>query len=85
MGAGTATEISMCGTVLRLGDYVRVQYATGERMRGAIISGTITELWSPEHNNHLQARVSSGWCFHDCDEILKHKPVSVTEFGEGAK
>jgi len=41
-------------------------------MKGGTIEGEITELWSPELDNHLQARVDSGWCFHDHDEIVTH-------------
>ena len=72
---GTATEINMCGTTIRLGDSMRVEYTTGERMKGAIISGEVTELWSPEADRHLQARLSCGWCFHDHDKIIHHVPV----------
>ena len=70
---GKAIEIKMCGTTIRLGDEMVVQYTTGERMRGAEIKGIVTELWSPEvSNGHLQARLSCGWCFHDQDRIISH-------------
>ena len=72
MSKGTATEVEMCGATLRLGDHVKVRYTTGRRMKGGTIEGEITELWSPELDNHLQARVDSGWCFHDHDEIVTH-------------
>jgi hypothetical protein len=72
MSKGTATEIRMCGKTLRLGDRVKVRYTTGTWSKGGTLEGEITELWSPELDNHWQARVDSGWCFHDYDEILEH-------------
>lgn len=71
---GTAIEIKMCGTTIHLGDYMKVQYTTGKEFKGATIKGTVTELWSMEKDNHLQARLSCGWCFHDHDRIIEHKP-----------
>lgn len=75
MSQGTATEIVMCGETIRLGDTLAVRYTTGERMKGATIEGQVTELWSLEKDNHLQARLSCGWCFHDGDEIITHETV----------
>jgi len=71
---GTATELTICGHDLRIGDYVEVQYTTGTKFIGAVIKGKIVELWSPKLDGHLQARVDSGWCFHDHDRILTFIP-----------
>lgn len=66
---GKAKEIFICGKLIKLGDYVEVRYKNGDRVRGEI-----TGLWSPElSEGHLQARVKSGWCFHDTDTIIKHQ------------
>jgi len=62
-----AKMIKMCGKTLCLGDRVVVKYRCGGTIEGKII-----ELWSKELDNHLQARIDSGWCFHDHDEIRKH-------------
>ena len=70
---GTAKETTICGKTVRLRDWVRVRYMTGERMRGGEVEGEVVELWDPELDHHHQARVSSGWCFHDCDRILVHR------------
>lgn len=72
MSKGKAQEVKICGRTISLGDYVKVRYTAGERFKGGTIEGKIIELWSHEKNNHLQARVESGWCFHDYDEILSH-------------
>lgn len=72
MSQGTATEIKICGETVRIGDCLRVRYTTGQRMKGGTIEGKIVELWSLEKDNHLQGRLSCGWCFHDQDEILMH-------------
>jgi len=77
MGKGTATEILMCGHDLRLGDYVQVEYRNGGGIRGNII-----EIWSPELDNHEQARLESGWCFHDYDTIVGHKPAAQENMEE---
>ena len=66
--AGTAKETQLCGTIVKIGDYVEVTYKSGGR-----IGGKITELWSLKEDNHLQGRVESGWCFHDFDTITKHE------------
>lgn len=71
---GLAKEITICGKKIKLGDYVEVEFTTGARFKGGRIKGKITELWS---DGHLQARVESGWCFHDNDNILDHKPKEV--------
>ena len=71
MSKGTATEAQLCGRLVRLGDYVKVQYTSG---RCGTVEGEVIELWSPEIGGHLQGRVSNfGWCFHDQDKILVHK------------
>lgn len=74
MSKGTATELEICGQTIRLGDHLKVKYTKGERFKGGTIEGTVTELWSLELDNHHQGRLSNGWCFHDCDEILLHEP-----------
>lgn len=57
---GTATEIKICGTTVRLGDEMEVEYTTGD-MTGARIRGKVIELWSPKVSNGLlQARLSCG-------------------------
>ena len=60
---GTATEITICGEIVRLGDEIEVRYRSGGSTRGTVI-----ELWE----SPLQARLSSHWCFHDYDEIISH-------------
>lgn len=45
-------------------------------MKGCTIEGEVVELWSREKDNHLQGRLSCGWCFHDHDEILS---LTVTD------
>ena len=78
--AGIAKTTEMCGKTLNLGDWVVIRYTTGDRMKGGRVRGYISELWSPETDNHLQARVGrtatdkGGWCFHDHDCIEEHKP-----------
>ncbi len=70
---GTAKELWICGKKIALGDYMEVEYTTGDRMKGGRIKGTVTELWNPEdHEGHRQARLSCGWCFHPGDKILVH-------------
>ena len=64
---GTAKEITICGKKIKLGDTVKVNYSSGGSVGGEII-----ELWSPVEDGHYQARVKSGWCFHDNDEIVEH-------------
>ena len=72
--AGTAKEVNICGRLIKLGDKVKVKYTGRGGMSGGTIEGEITELWSMELDNHLQGRVSSGWCFHDNDEIIEYTP-----------
>lgn len=77
---GIAKQIEICGTTASLGDYMEVQYTSGHEMCGGIIKGTVTELWSPElSNGHLQGRLSCGWCFHDNDRVLVHRPNASGE------
>lgn len=64
----------ICGHHVKIGDYVRVRYETGKRMKGCEIWGVITNLWSPEMgDDHLLVQVNNGWCFHNHDTILEHK------------
>lgn len=71
---GTSKEAVICGQKVSLGDYVEVEYTTGTWSKGGQIKGKITELWTPElDGGHLQARVESGWCFHNHDRILVKK------------
>jgi len=69
-------QITICGKRIQIGDYLKVRYTTGKKMRGATIQGIVTELWE---DSLLQARLSCGWCFHDCDEILEYEPCKVKE------
>ena len=78
-GKGTATEVKICGRIVRLGDKLKVRYTTGERFKGATIEGTVIELWSNELNDHLQGRLSNQWCFHDYDEILSHNDMEIEQ------
>ena len=73
MSEGTAIEIEMCGSTIRLGDKMKVRYTKGDRFKGATIEGDVIELWSMEKDGHLQGRLSNSWCFHDCDEIISHE------------
>lgn len=74
---GKVTEIRMCSKTIKLGDFMEVEYTTGDRMKGCRIKGKVTELWSPEiSNGHLQARLDCGWCFHDYDKVLRHEQAS---------
>ena len=72
MSKGTAIKINICGRTICLKDRLKVRYTRGERFRGGTIEGTVIELWSLDLDNHLQVRLSNGWCFHDYDEILAH-------------
>ena len=68
-------EITICGKSIKLGDFVKVRYTTGKNFKDGTVEGKTTKLWSPDNgDSHLQARVENGWCFHDDDEILEHKP-----------
>ena len=66
---------------LRVGDYLRVEYATGKRMRGGQIQGQLTRIWTPqEHCAHCwQGQIANGWCFHAEDILLEHTPSDVEE------
>mgnify|MGYP001578873311 CR=1 FL=1 len=75
---GTSKEVQICGRTIHLGDYLRVRYTKGINFGGAVISGKVVELWSPERDNHLQGRLSSGWCFHDHDEIIEYQAEDST-------
>jgi len=63
-------EIHICGKDIHLNDYVVVEYTTGKEFKGGTIRGKVIELWN---DRLLQARVESGWCFHDYDRIIEHK------------
>lgn len=64
------TTLCMCGHELSIGDYVEVRYETGGGIKGKII-----ELcpYLP------QAKVESGWCFHENDRIVAYKPLPNSE------
>jgi len=84
MSKGTATEVKLCGHMVRLGDYVKVRYSSG---RAGTIEGEVIELWG-EEGEYPQGRVSNfGRCFHAHDEILEHRragmDISATESFEG--
>ena len=70
------SSLEICGKVIHIGDYLEVQYTTGERFKGGIIKGTVIDLWDEKF---LQGQLSNGWCFHDDDRILKHKPQKEKE------
>lgn len=74
MSQGTAKEIKMCGTTIRLGDRLLIRKTASGRLQGAELEGEVIELWSMDLDNHLQGRLSCGWCFHDHDEVLVHTP-----------
>lgn len=81
MAKGTASETTICGTKIGIGDFVMVRYRNGDWTANAVISGRITEIWDPASDGHHQARVESGWCFHDKDEIVEH--LAQAEEGGG--
>ena len=68
---GSAEQTQLCGKIVKLGDYVEVEYKSGGSVKGEII-----ELWGLEEDDHLQGRVSVGWCFHDYDTITKHESAA---------
>lgn len=63
----TTKKTQICGRIVYLGDYVEVDYRSGGSIKGEIV-----EIWSLSEDDHLQAKVESGWCFHDWDKITKH-------------
>lgn len=69
--AGTATEITICGRTVRLGDNLKVRYTTGRTTKDGTIEGEVVELWDGSTGEIPQARLSCGWCFHDWDEIVE--------------
>ncbi len=75
---GTAKETQLCGKIVKLGDYVEVDYESGGGIKGEIV-----ELWGLKEDGHLQGRVKSGWCFHDNDTITKHELKPVDEVFPG--
>ncbi|KKK68978.1 hypothetical protein LCGC14_2938640 [marine sediment metagenome] len=81
--SGKAKTVKMCGETLGLGDYIVVVYEEDDICGGKRLTGYISEIWSPEMDNHLQARVGktpddkNGWCFHDKDHIENLIPAVV--------
>ena len=71
MSEGTATEIFMCGTKIKLGDMLTVEYTEGSWSKGSQLHGSVVELWDGKDGGPIQARLSNGWCFHDWDKIIK--------------
>lgn len=67
-------EMTLCDHELALGDYVEVRYKTGGGISGKIIE------FAPYHK---QAKVESGWCFHEGDTITKH--VALADFTPNPK
>ena len=68
------TELEICGRIIRLGDYVKVEYTSGKRFKGGQIKGCVTRLYSLMHgDNRKQAQLESGWCFHEGDKIIEHR------------
>lgn len=69
-------ELEICNRIVRLGDYIKAEYTSGDRLKGGRIKGHITELWSLSHgDNCKQAQLDGGWCFHEGDKIIEHKLV----------
>jgi hypothetical protein len=62
---------------LKVGDYVRIEYTSGESFKGGTISGEITKLWNGE-KEILQGQVNNGWCFHVEDKLLEYNPLTIT-------
>ena len=74
---GTAKEVTICGRLVKLGDYMEIEYTSGKETKGGRIKGEVIELWDAEnHNGHLQGRLSCGWCFHNGDCVITHKTFS---------
>lgn len=72
--------MKICGHNVKVGDYVKVQYTTGQTFKGRIIKGIITKLWDENSKDievknpkgFKQGQVEHGWCFHEEDHILEH-------------
>jgi len=64
--------------VLKVGDWVKVEYTTGKEFKGGTIEGKITEIWL---EGNLQGQVDNGWCFHKQDNLIKHIPKELTQEG----
>ena len=62
-------------TTLTLGDFYKIRYETGERMRGGTIQGPLTRIWTPEEHRagHWQGQINNGWCFHEEDTVVEHR------------
>lgn len=60
---------------LKVGDYVHVEYDSGDRMDGCRVRGTLTRVWTPEEHGagKWQGQVNKGWCFHETDRLLEHR------------
>lgn len=76
---GTATEVKICGRTVKIGDRLTVRYTTVREMNGGTIEGDVVELWSREKDDHLQGRLSCGWCFHDHDEIIFQERLEASD------
>ena len=71
------TELEICNRIVRLGDYIKAEYTSGKRMKGGQIKGNVTKMWSLSHgDNCKQVQLDKGWCFHEGDKIIEHKPVN---------
>lgn len=78
MNTDKLTELEICAHVVSIGDYVKVQYTSGDRFKGATLKGRITQLWSMQHGDRVkQAQLDSEWCFHEGDKIIEHIPQEV--------
>ena len=62
---------------LKVGDYVKVEFTEGTWSKGGTIKGTLTKLWNDD--KHIQGQVDNAWCFHQCDNLIEHKPNSTPE------
>ena len=60
---------------IEIGDYVKIEYTEGRRMKGSSIKGKVIEI-TPTHR---QIKVDSGWCAHAGDKILEHIKANEQE------
>lgn len=67
-------SVVMFSKTIKVGDYIKVRYATGERLKGGTIQGNVTKVWNGENNKKglYQIQVNNGWCCHPEDELLEH-------------
>ncbi len=54
---------------LNIGDYVVIEYSTGEKMKGGRITGKVKEI----KLSYGQVQLESGWCAHNGDIVVEHK------------